>query len=134
MKTISKTHLIQLKQKASKKSWWIPVWKGLVSNGKHRKNMGNSIWLYLYLLFSVNRKKGTITKKQKVMAEEMNLSLRTIQNYLLRLKRNNYIVIDNQSKPAVIRITKYKLFYQKDFNNSEILKTNPNENLTKQTS
>lgn len=75
--------------------------------------MGTSIWLYLYLLFSVNRKNGSTYKKQKDIAKDLGFTVRTIQKHLLRLKRNDYITIEKQSKPQKIQITKWKLFNHK---------------------
>lgn len=118
MKKISKTYLTELKQRIPKTTWWIPIWKGLIVDfdGKHHKKIGSSLWLYLYLLLSVNRKNGIVSKKQKDIAKETGLNLRTIQNHLFRLKANKYIMIEDQSKPLKIHITKYKLFKHKVFN------------------
>jgi hypothetical protein len=112
MKQISKNHIIKIKQRTVKSSWWIPVWKGLVvdQGGKHRKRMGLSIWLYLYLLFSVNRKNGVIAKKQKDMAKDLGLTVRAVQKHLARLKKNDYITACKQNKPPKIKLTKWKLF------------------------
>ena len=117
MEKINEIYKLQLKQKPAKNSWWFPLWKGLIvdENAKHRIRMGTSIWLYLYLLFSVNRKTGITYKKQKDMAIELGFSIRTIQKHLLRLSSNNYIIIEKQSKPQKIQITKWKLFNHKKF-------------------
>lgn len=118
MKRISETHKFQLKPKTPKTSWWFPLWKGLVvdSNATHRIRMGTSIWLYLYLLLSVNRKNGSISKKQKDMAKDLGFSVRTIQKHLLRLKNNGYITIEKHVKMPKIQITKWKLFNRSNSN------------------
>lgn len=110
MKPISKSEILRFKRPI-KKSWWIPLWKGLVFDpvSKHRLQMGSSIWVYLYLLFSVNRKNATVTKKQQKMAGDVGLSVRTVQKHLSRLKKYGYIISDN-ARPAQIKITKWKLF------------------------
>lgn len=112
MKKISKIYSPLLKPEIHKKSWWFPVWSGLVtdSTAGHRIKIGSSLWLYLYLLFSANRKTGTVLKKQKEMADDLGFSVRTIQKHLLRLVSGGYIIIDSQSKPLKIKITKWKLF------------------------
>lgn len=113
MKKIS----ILYKRKATK-SWWFPIWKGLIidANAKHRKKMGTSIWFYLYLLFSTNRRNGTVSKKQKDIAKDLGLTVRTIQKQLLRLRKNNYITVEKQVKTPKITITKYKVFNQNNLN------------------
>jgi DNA-binding MarR family transcriptional regulator len=113
MKKISNTYKTKII-----KSWWFPVWKGLIidSNAKHRKKMGTSIWLYLYLLFSTNRRNGTVSKKQKDIAEDLGLTVRTIQKHLFRLRKNNYIQVEKQVKTPKITITKYKVFNQNNLN------------------
>ena len=115
---IQRTHKFQVTQKPIKNSWWFPLWKGLIvdSDAKHRIKMGTSIWLYLYLLFSVNRKNGSTSKKQKDIAKDLGFSVRTIQKHLLRLKNNGYITIEKQSKPLKIQITKWKLFNRSNSN------------------
>src|SRR5688572_30043350 len=96
METIQKTLSQQLKKLAGKNSWWIPLWKGLVvdDEAKHRSAMGTSIWLFLYLLFAVNRKTGFTRKKQKEIADDLKFSLKTVQKHLIRLKQHGYIEIE----------------------------------------
>lgn len=130
MQRIRETHQFKQRQKETKKSWWIPVWKGLVfdSRSKHRIGMGTSIWVYLYLLFSVNRKTGIVSKKQKDTAEDTGLTVRAVQKHLSRLEKNGYILVDRSSKPAKIRITKWKLFIQRLSDNEKVLKADPPPN------
>lgn len=111
MKRVYQSELLRFK-KPVKSSWWIPLWKGLVfdAEAKHRRQMGPAIWVYLYLLFVVNRKSGGLTRKQSVIAKELGLTVSTVQKHLMRLKKNGYITTDN-AKPPAIKITKWKLFY-----------------------
>lgn len=96
----------------NQKGWWTPIWKGLATDtkGKHRKAMGLSIWLYLYLLTFTNRKTGFFTRRQDTIAKETGLPLRTIQRYLKRLATQKYITLETTQKPLQIRIEKWKLF------------------------
>ena len=104
--------------RTNQKNWWTPIWKGLLSDidGKHRKAMGLSIWIYLYLLTYVNRKTGIFSRKQKIIAQETGLPLRTIQRHLKRLAVQNYITLLPSERPLQIRIEKWKLFKHKRFN------------------
>jgi DNA-binding MarR family transcriptional regulator len=108
--------LLPLKRKS--KNWWTPIWNGLANdtNGKHRKAMGLSIWVYLYLLSYANRKTGIVHRKQKIIAKETGLPLRTIQRHLKRLAVQKYITLETSERPLQIQIEKWKLFNHKNFN------------------
>ena len=96
-----------------KKNWWTPLWTGLVSDraGKHRRAMGASLWLYLYLLAHANRKTGVVRKKQRTMSSDTGLPVRTVQRHLKRLASGGYIAVLDSGHEPRIRIEKYKLFY-----------------------
>ncbi len=104
--------------RSNQKDWWTPIWKGLSSDidGKHRKAMGLSIWIYLYLLTYANRKTGIFSRKQKTIVKETGLPLRTIQRHLKRLAVQKYITLETSERPLQIRIEKWKLFRHKKFN------------------
>lgn len=108
---------IQYKQKLlpkqkNNKGWWTPIWKGLATDyeGKHRKAMGISLWTYLYLLTYTNRKTGMVNRRQKTIAREMGLPLRTAQRHIKRLASKNYITLLKSDSYPQIRIEKWKLF------------------------
>jgi len=102
----------QTKIKDKTPSWWTPIWAGLAfdEHSKHRRAMGASLWLYLYLLTCVNRKSGLVSRKQKTMAKDTGYPLRTIQRHLKRLLAHGYISFEDSSKTPKICITKWKLF------------------------
>jgi hypothetical protein len=106
-----------LSLQSNSKNWWTPIWSGLANdiNGKHRKAMGLSLWVYLYLLAYANRKTGIVHRKQKIIARETGLPLRTIQRHLKRLATQHYITLDTSERPLQIRIEKWKLFNHKKF-------------------
>jgi DNA-binding MarR family transcriptional regulator len=112
MEIIQKTLNLQAKKLTRKNSWWIPVWKGLVvdDEAKHRTAMGTSVWLFLYLLFSVNRKTGYTRKKQSEMAADLKYSVKTVQKQLANLKKHGYIEVEPRVKMPKIKISKWKLF------------------------
>lgn len=102
----------QLPLRKNKKGWWTPVWKGLSTDqqGKHRKAMGASLWTYLYLLTFTNRKTGTVSRRQEIIAKETGLPLRTIQRHLKQLATKKYITLTKPQTYSQIRIEKWKLF------------------------
>lgn len=116
MKRLNFQHISsnQLRLKLNQKdlNWWTPLWKGLVTdeNAKHRKAIGSSIWLYLYLLTYTNRKSGIVRKKKTTIAQETGYPRRTIQRQLKRLAAGGYITIVDSVRPAAIRIEKWKAF------------------------
>jgi hypothetical protein len=97
----------------SKGDWWTPIWKGLVTdvNSKHRRSMGASLWLFLYLLTYTNRKTGIVRKKQATIVQETGYPLRTVQRYLKRLSQAGYITYLDSGHYPPIRIEKWKLFH-----------------------
>ena len=104
---------LKLRIGSAGRGWWTPVWKGLIadSSSTHRKAMGASLWLYLYLLAYANRKTGVVRKKQATMSGETGYPLRTIQRHLKRLSSKGYITFLDSGYQPQIRIEKYKLFY-----------------------
>lgn len=95
-----------------KGDWWTPIWKGLVTdeNSKHRRAMGASLWLFLYLLTYTNRKTGTVRKKQATIVQETGYPLRTVQRHLKRLSEAGYITYLDTGHFPPLRIEKWKLF------------------------
>lgn len=95
-----------------KKDWWTPIWRGLIvdENSKHRKAMGASLWLFLYLLTYTNRKTGIVRKKQATIVQETGYPLRTVQRHLKRLSQGGYITYLDSGHFPPIRIEKWKLF------------------------
>lgn len=91
----------------SKKNWWIPLWKGLLS-AKHYQTMRNSLWLYLYFLIHANRYSGRLFRKISTVSNDMELNQRTISRWLKILKRNGYIETIQKGHSLEIIITKWK--------------------------
>jgi DNA-binding transcriptional ArsR family regulator len=98
-------------------SWWIPIWKGLVTDdGKHRKTIGSSIWVYLYLLLYMNHSSGLVFRTQKEISLETGLGLRSVQKHFARLKKHGYVRAEKQGKTLKIFITNWKTFWDKKRN------------------
>jgi len=95
--------------KTSKK-WWGAIWVGLVTEqtAKHHKAIGRALWLYLYFIVHANRKTGTLFRKTATIAKDMGISIRTIQHWLVILRKNGYITTEFTGRALVIAITKWK--------------------------
>src|SRR2546426_496089 len=92
------------------KTWWAPVWRGLVVDpeGKHCRRMKNAVWLYLYLILHADRKSGKLKRKLKTTAADMGMSQKTIQRWLKILRENNYIKTKNTGRCLEIGIKLWK--------------------------
>jgi hypothetical protein len=108
----SKTLEAIVKNKAAPKSWWTPLWHGLVADKerKHCLKMGSAIWLFLYLLFYTDRRTGKVRRKIMTISEDTGLPVRTIKHYLARLRRGGYITTKTTGRAQIIEIQKWKLF------------------------
>lgn len=92
------------------KSWWRPLWSGLIIHptAKHLDRMGNSVWLYLYFLLKATQPTGTLATSYKTISKEMGVSRETIRKWLRVLKKNNYVEVINMSKGLSVQIRSYK--------------------------
>jgi hypothetical protein len=92
--------------------WWTPVWRGLVADpeSKHRKAMGSSVWMYLYLLTYANRNTGVARRRLAQIREDTGYPVRTIQRHLKRLVERQYISLSRSDRYLHIQIKKWKSF------------------------
>jgi hypothetical protein len=109
-----KAHTLAV-QRASKAppNWWTPLWRGLVADpeSKHRKAMGASAWLFLYLLMYANRKTGIVRRSLGVMHSDTGYPIRTIQSHLRKLRLKGYITTKHSGHYLKITIAKWKAFH-----------------------
>lgn len=94
-------------------NWWTPVWRGLVADpvSKHRKEMGPSLWMFLYLLAYANRTTGVVRRSVQVMSKDTGYPIRTVQLNLRRLSDKAYIVTSREGRYLKIEIVKWKAFH-----------------------
>jgi DNA-binding transcriptional ArsR family regulator len=90
--------------------WWGYVWRGLVvsKNAQHYKAMGKALWLYLYFIIHADRKKGTLFRITRTIAEDTGIPARTIQLWLKTLRENGYIQTERTGRSLQIKITKWR--------------------------
>lgn len=93
-----------------KSKWWTPLWSGLLvePTAKHYKTMGSAIWLFLYFLTYANRTTGKLFRKRSTIAQDLGLSLRTINRWLTVLRQKGYIETTQSERSLIISITKWK--------------------------
>ena len=106
---IDKKRKLQVRPRSDFK-WWGHVWRGLVvsENGRHRRVMGQSIWLYLYLIIHADRKTGTLYRITKTVSKDTGISTRTVQSWLKTLRKNGYITTRRTGRSLIITITKWR--------------------------
>ena len=92
------------------KTWWAPVWRGLVVDpeGKHHRRIKNAVWLFLYLILHADRRTGKLKRKLKTTASEMGIPQKTIQRWLKTLKDQGYIETKNTGRCLEIVINLWK--------------------------
>lgn len=107
--TLFQNRIKHLKQKGD---WWTPVWVGLIvdEENKHRKRMGQSIWIFLYLLLYANHKTHIARRTLKNIAEDTGFSVRSVHRHLNNLAKFEYIIVLETRPNLEIYIEKRKLF------------------------
>jgi hypothetical protein len=95
---------------AIKKTWWGPVWRGLVVDSKatHYHAMKGAFWLFAYLIIHADRHRGNLVRKYQTIADDMCIPNRTIRRWLTTLRRQQYIAIKKSGTNLVIHIKKWK--------------------------
>src|SRR5215218_9147615 len=90
--------------------WWGPVWRGLFVDpaGKHYRAMGRALWLYGYLIVHADRRTGILYRKVRTISGDMQVSGRTVQEWLLVLRRHGYIRTRTTGRSLVIMIERWK--------------------------
>ncbi len=103
-------HRIFIRRDHGLRDWWVHIWGGLVRdvNGKHRKVMGQAIWLYLYLLLGANWQTGTLLRKIPTIASQMGMTERTVYRWLKVLRENRYIETRSNGRALKVSITKWR--------------------------
>jgi hypothetical protein len=91
-------------------AWWGPIWRGLFVDpaGKHYRAMGRALWLYGYLIIHANRGSGILYRRVRTIADDMQVSERTIQAWLALLRRHCYISTKTTGRALSIKIEKWR--------------------------
>lgn len=90
--------------------WWGPIWRGLPvePTARHYKAMGKAVWLYIYFVIHANRKTGVLYRLVPAIAQDMGLSVRTIQYWLTKLRKTGYVKITSTGRGLEISVLKWK--------------------------
>lgn len=91
-------------------NWWAAVWCGLVvdPDGKHVRRLGVAGRLLLYLIVHARRATGFVVTRRQTIARCMRMPLRTVQRWLSRLERWDYVEIVCERPVLQLRIRRWK--------------------------
>jgi hypothetical protein len=94
----------------SQKTWWAPLWCGLVADpeGTHVRRLGIAGWMLLYVILHARRQSGVLVSRRSVIARRMGIPLRTVQRWLRHLERHRYVYITERNSVATIRVLRWK--------------------------
>ena len=98
----------QLKQK----SWWGPIWRGLVvdSGAKHYLRMRSALWLFVYLILHAERKTGRLHRRYATITRDTGIPKRTVRRWLAVLEQAGYVEVERgeHSQAFSMRIRRWK--------------------------
>ena len=92
------------------KTWWAPVWQGLVMDpqAKHYHRMGQALWLFLYFLLNANRRTGLLMRRSSTISAQTGYKPRTIRQWLKSLRAKGYIRTKSTGRYLKIEICRWK--------------------------
>lgn len=92
------------------KTWWAPVWRGLVVDvdAKHYRRLKGAVWLLLFLILHADRQTGIVRWPPGTIARSMGLPRRTIQRWFRCLTEQGYVLKARGVKGAQITIFRWK--------------------------
>jgi hypothetical protein len=82
------------------RSWWAPIWRGLVVDpeAKHYRRMGVAIWLYLYLVIHADRATGRLPLKLATVARQTAIPRRSLERWLWCLREKDYVRVEHTGR------------------------------------
>ena len=94
---------------ASRRQTYIKVWDGLFDDPKHRKQMGESSWLFFQILRRVNWKTGTVVEwRDEDEADYMEMPVNTLRRHRRKLESLGYITSQKRQHHLEITVAKWR--------------------------
>lgn len=99
-----------MQESQSQKTWWAPVWNGLVMDqeARHCRRMKNALWLYLYLLVNANRVTGMLMRKTGTISRDMGIPRDMALRWLNVLRKEGYIATSSNGRSLTIQISNFR--------------------------
>lgn len=106
---ITVSHIYMLTSAIRQIKWGI-ILQGLVADpqAKHYHRMNSSIWLFLYLLTTVNHKTGRLTTSIETIATQMGVKANTVDSWLGILKSKDYVELVKNNGQTMIQIARWR--------------------------
>ena len=94
----------------SKTPWFARIREGLFKDpsGKHRKRMGEAIWLYGYFHICADLETGQLVRTYKTITNDTGISERTARRMVSKLQKYGYIHTNRLARGLAIQITKWE--------------------------
>ena len=96
----------------NQKSWWGPVWRGLVvdAGARHYRQMRSALWLFLYLILHADRKTGRLLRRYETISRDLGVPKRTVRRWLTVLNKAGYVEVERPPRSTVfsMRIRRWK--------------------------
>lgn len=104
---------------------------------KHHENMGDSVWLYLWLLDKttsvsedgIGKILGGKPIKYEDVSKDLRLSQNTYTRYISRLRKHGYIMVTRAPNGLIFKITKAHKRFSNKYARSGVLKNNDEPSL-----
>lgn len=92
------------------KTWWAPVWRGLIVDpeGKHVRHLKGALALLLYLILHADRRSGRLIRKYATIAADMGLPLWTIRAWMRRLQFYDSIRLTKTGRAMIIEVLRWR--------------------------
>ena len=97
-----------MKKVSRSDQYWFHIWSGLITDEKHEKKLGISVWLYLWLLSKVDREKGELLITHGTIAKDRKCKVASVRWRLNVLKSAGYITTKDLGNCTRITITKWR--------------------------
>ena len=96
----------------NQKSWWGPIWRGLVvdPSARHYRQIRTALWLFVYLILHADRKTGRLHRRYDTISRDTGIPKRTLRRWLTGLEKAGYVEVDrgSQSPAFSMRIRSWK--------------------------
>lgn len=88
---------------------WIKIHTGLTRDPRHRRIMGNRVWLFMWFVDHADWETGIVFDfTDREAAEDMEVSSRTIEDQRQQLEKDGYIVCHQGFQCQHIRIMRWR--------------------------
>lgn len=105
----SRSRSMENEEPGTGKGVWMRIREGILES-KHRRAMGEAVWLYLYLHKEANWSTGVISRyRHDEAAAALDMPLRTVKRQMARLEGAGYISSARSKGYSQVTICRYKV-------------------------